>query len=75
LEMAIATWPAGIRPVVHYSEPRDAKTPRAHADVVSNVPDLYDHVCDVMVEAKHKELALLGNRKICDALEIYKPMV
>lgn len=32
---AIATWPAGIRPVVHWSESQEGRKPHAHSDYVS----------------------------------------
>ena len=64
LEMAISTWPKGITPVVHYSESRskeqeDSKIrPQAHSDYVYDFIDNYGNDIDVMIEAKHKELAV-----------------
>ena len=64
LEWAIATWPEGIKPVVHYSSSRKiyedpATKIQAHADYIHNYIDLYDHDVDIMLEAKAKEQALL----------------
>ncbi len=32
---AIATWPEGVRPVVHWSESQEGRKPHAHSDYVS----------------------------------------
>ena len=64
LELAISTWPKGIVPVVHYSESRsieqedDKIRPQAHSDYVYDYIDTYGNTVDIMVEAKHKELAV-----------------
>jgi UV DNA damage endonuclease len=64
LEMAISTWPKGITPVVHYSESRSKEQedekirPQAHSDYVYDFIDNYGNDIDVMIEAKHKELAV-----------------
>ena len=64
LEMAISTWPEGITPATHYSESRskeyndDKIRPQAHSDYVLNKIETYGNEIDVMVEAKHKELAV-----------------
>ena len=64
LEMAISTWSDGITPVVHYSESRSAEQldesirPQAHSDYVYDYIDNYGHDIDIMIEAKHKELAV-----------------
>lgn len=69
LRLAISTWPAGIRPVVHYSESKSLHesnssiNPRAHSDYIDNFIDTYDLDIDIMVEAKAKELAVLRYRK------------
>lgn len=68
LELAISTWPSNIIPVVHYSEPRpeyDASStnPRAHSDLVHNQIQDYGNTVDIMLEAKHKEKALLNYRE------------
>ena len=64
LEMAISTWPDGIIPATHYSESRskeyndDKIRPQAHSDYVLDKIETYGNEIDVMVEAKHKELAV-----------------
>ena len=64
LELALSTWPEGIKPVVHYSESRsleqedDKIRPQAHSDYVYDKIDAYENDFDIMVEAKHKELAV-----------------
>lgn len=62
LELAVSTWPDGITPIVHVSEPRDEKKFRAHHDYVLNKVDTYGYDVDIMLEAKAKELALLEYR-------------
>lgn len=64
LEMAISTWPDGITPIVHVSEPRDEKNFRAHHDYVQNKVDTYGYNVDIMMEAKAKELAVLEYRNL-----------
>ena len=64
LEMAISTWPDGITPIVHVSEPRDEKNFRAHHDYVQNKVDTYGYNVDIMMEAKAKELAVLEYLKL-----------
>ena len=65
LNLAISTWPSGIKPVVHYSESKllytnDTKIkPQAHSDYIKSLPNLYGNDLDVMVEAKAKELSIL----------------
>jgi len=65
LNLAISTWPSGIKPVVHYSESKllytnDIKIkPQAHSDYITSLPNLYGNNIDVMVEAKAKELSIL----------------
>ena len=64
LELAISTWPKGITPVVHYSESRSKERldesikPQAQSDYVYDYINTYGHDIDIMVEAKHKELAV-----------------
>jgi UV DNA damage endonuclease len=64
LEMAISTWPDDIVPVVHYSESRrkeqldESIREQAHSDYVYDYIDTYGQNVDVMIEAKHKELAV-----------------
>lgn len=59
LKLAASTWPEGIVPVVHYSEPANNKKPQAHSDYIKSLPNNYGIDVDIMVEAKHKELAIL----------------
>ena len=69
LELALSTW-GDIKPVVHYAESRSVEhnnpkiKPQAHSDMIRNPFDDYGHDLDVMIEAKHKELALLEYRDI-----------
>ena len=62
--MAISTWPKGITPATHYSESRSIEQqdekirPQAHSDYVYDYIDTYGHDIDIMIEAKHKELAV-----------------
>ena len=64
LELAISTWPDDIIPATHYSESRskeyndDKIRPQAHSDYVLDKIETYGNEIDVMVEAKHKELAV-----------------
>ena len=64
LEMAISTWPKNITPIVHYSESKaehelnESIKPQAHSDIINQLPNTYGKEVDVMVEAKHKELAI-----------------
>ena len=70
LELALSTWPQSIIPVVHYAESRSEEynnpkiKPQAHSDYIVRDFDDYGHCIDVMIEAKHKELALLRYRDI-----------
>ena len=64
LELAISTWPDGITPATHYSESRrdeqkdETIRVQAHSDYVYDKIETYGNEIDVMVEAKHKELAV-----------------
>ncbi len=64
LELAMSTWPDDIVPVVHYSESRSKEQldesikPQAHSDYVYDYIDTYGNNVDIMIEAKHKELAV-----------------
>ncbi|KAK9829616.1 hypothetical protein WJX72_006904 [[Myrmecia] bisecta] len=62
---AIATWPQGIRPVVHWSESQEGRKPHAHSDYVVGPMNFYglEDQVDVMIEAKCKERALLCFRE------------
>jgi UV DNA damage endonuclease len=65
LELAIATWPEGITPIVHYSESKalhenNSKIrAQAHSDYINGPINTYGYDVDVMIEAKQKELALV----------------
>ena len=69
LELAMSTWPKDIVPVVHYSESKaehqldETIRPQAHSDLINKLPDTYGNDVDIMVEAKHKELAIQGFMK------------
>ena len=68
LELALSTW-GDIKPVVDYAESRSEEynnpkiKPEAHSDLVYNVLNDYGTEFDIMIEAKHKELALLKYRE------------
>ena len=72
LDMALATWPVDVRPVVHYSESRsdeygDPKIkPQAHSDSYVRPVNTYGLPMDIMLEAKHKELALFKMRELME---------
>ena len=67
LAMACTTW-GDVIPVVHYSESRAEEhnnpkiKPQAHSDMIRNYIDTYGQEVHIMIEAKHKELALLEYR-------------
>lgn len=63
LTLAMSTWSKDITPVVHVSEPRDDKNPRAHHDYINNYVDNYGFNFDMMFEAKAKELSVLSYRR------------
>ena len=69
LATAVTTW-GSVKPVVHYSQSRpdeqnDPKIrPNAHSDSYWVPVDTYGHDVDVMLEAKHKELALFKMRAL-----------
>ena len=68
LELAMSTW-GDITPVVHYSESKaehqldETIRPQADSDLINQLPDTYGNDVDIMVEAKHKELAIQGFMK------------
>tara|TARA_R110000824_G_scaffold15614_4_gene65535 strand:+ start:277 stop:1215 length:939 start_codon:yes stop_codon:yes gene_type:complete len=72
LDMALSTWPMGIRPVVHYSESRSVEhgdpkiKPQAHSDSYVRPVNTYGNDMDIMLEAKHKELALFKMRQLME---------
>jgi len=66
LELAASTWPKGIVPCTHYSESRrkekldESIKAQAHSDLIKDTIQTYGLDIDVVVEAKHKELAVLN---------------
>jgi len=67
--IAAKTWPAGIKPLFHYSESKNINeavsgNPRAHADYVFNCINDYGLDIDVDLECKSKELGLFKYREI-----------
>ena len=66
LELALSTWPKGITPCTHYSESRrkehldESIKAQAHSDLIKGTIQTYGLDIDVVVEAKHKELAVLN---------------
>ena len=69
LEMAVDTWPADVRPIIHYSESRrlheadPSVSPRNHSDYVQGPIHTYGNEVDVMIEAKMKEQAVMQHRQ------------
>jgi UV DNA damage endonuclease len=70
LNLAIKTWPKGITPCCHYSESRreehldESIKAQAHSDLIEATICRYGNEVDVVVEAKHKELAVLNYYKL-----------
>jgi len=66
LELAVKTWPKDIIPCCHYSESRrkehldESIRAQAHSDLICGIIESYGLDIDVVVEAKHKELAVLN---------------
>ena len=66
LNVAISTWPKDITPCCHYSESRrkehldESIKAQAHSDRIVDTIQSYGLDIDVVVEAKHKELAVLN---------------
>ena len=66
LELAAKTWPKGIIPCTHYSESRrkekldESIKAQAHSDLIKDTIQSYGLDIDVVIEAKHKELAVLN---------------
>jgi len=64
LRLSCKTWSI-IKPVVHYSESKSIEykdssiKPQAHSDYVYDYINTYGYGLDIMIEAKHKELAVL----------------
>jgi len=69
LELAAKTWPKGIVPCTHYSESRrkehldESIKAQAHSDRITDTIETYGLDIDVVIEAKHKELAVLNYGK------------
>ena len=69
LKMASITWPKDIVQCCHYSESRreehldESIRAQAHSDLISGIIESYGLDIDVVVEAKHKELAVLNYKK------------
>jgi len=69
LEVSLSTWD-GIRPVCHYSESRaeeyndNSIKACAHSDTYKRKINTYGKTFDIMLEAKHKELALFKMREL-----------
>lgn len=64
LSEAISTWPEGITPITHYSEPArlhelDDTKPQKHSYLVSDIHMTGSEDIDVMLEANGKEKAVL----------------
>lgn len=51
------TW-GGVKPLFHYSESKDEKNPRAHADLPSKKPETYGLEFDLDFEFKMKDKAI-----------------
>ena len=66
LNLAISTWPKDITPCCHYSESRrdehldESIRAQAHSDLIYSTICRYGNEVDVVIEAKHKELAVLN---------------
>ena len=66
LKLAVSTWPKDIVPLTHYSESRrkehldESIKAQAHSDLIKGTIQTYGLDIDVVVEAKHKELAVLN---------------
>lgn len=67
----MATWPPGVRPVVHWSESQPGRKPHAHSDYIKGPLRLYgkEVEVDVMIESEIKEQALLMYRDGLDVPE------
>ena len=65
LKLAASTWPKDIVPLTHYSESRrkekldESIKAQAHSDLIKDTIQTYGLDIDVVIEAKHKELAVL----------------
>ena len=70
LELALSTWEDDITPCTHYSESRrkehldESIKAQAHSDLIYNKIPTYGHKFDCVVEAKHKELAIVNYNRL-----------
>ena len=70
LKLAASTWPKDIVPLTHYSESRrkekldESIKAQAHSDLIYNKIPTYGHKFDCVVEAKHKELAIVNYNRL-----------
>ena len=70
LELDLSTWPEGIVPLTHYSESRrkehldESIKAQAHSDLIYNKIPTYNNEFDCVVEAKHKELAIVNYNRL-----------
>jgi UV DNA damage endonuclease len=70
LELALSTWPKDIVPLTHYSESRrkehldESIKAQAHSDLIYNKIPTYNNEFDCVVEAKHKELAIVNYNRL-----------
>lgn len=66
LELALSTWPKDITPCTHYSESRrkekldESIKAQAHSDLIYDKIPTYGNEFDCVIEAKHKELAVIN---------------
>ena len=66
LELALSTWPKDIVPLTHYSESRrkehldESIKAQAHSDLIYDKIPTYGNEFDCVIEAKHKELAVIN---------------
>ena len=66
LELALSTWPKDITPCTHYSESRrkekldESIKAQAHSDLIQDKIPTYGNEFDCVIEAKHKELAVIN---------------
>ena len=77
LRLALRSWPSGIRPVAHYSEPKsmeDKKLIRAHSDFIEREILTYGLMFDIMIEAKQKECALLRYKELEESDNLGAPI-
>ena len=78
LNLAIKTWPKDIIPCCHYGESRreehldESIRAQAHSDLIEATICRYGHELDIVVEAKHKELAVLNYYKLGN-IQIMRP--